>query len=241
MRFMTHKMATLAVCVFALVGATGCEVSGEPGPQGPQGQPGEQGEPGPQGEQGPPGPVDEDALFARYCARFRAVGDRLDACQRVLFVTSTFMLGDLGGVEGADAICQAHADGVGLRGTYRAWIASSNDDAPVVRFTRSAVPYVNTIGEVVADDWADLVDGNALQASYGYDESGAVPDLGSARGTIFASTAPSGAYRGNNGNCQSWSTHADGVNSSGATIGTSLNINVLAACDRTRRLLCVQQ
>ena len=48
----------------------------------------------------------------------------------IAFVTSTRVTADLGGVAGADTICQMHAQSAGLAGTYRAWLASSAGSAP---------------------------------------------------------------------------------------------------------------
>lgn len=42
-----------------------------------------------------------------------------------MFVTSTTSTGNLGGLAGADAICQARAQSVGLPGTYRAWLSTT--------------------------------------------------------------------------------------------------------------------
>ena len=57
------------------------------------------------------------------------------------FVTQAQYTGALGGVGGADAICQMEAAGK-LPGTYRAWIASSVDDRPAVRFAiHAGAPY----------------------------------------------------------------------------------------------------
>jgi len=48
----------------------------------------------------------------------------------IAFVTSTRVTADLGGVAGADTICQMHAQSAGLAGIYRAWLASSAGSAP---------------------------------------------------------------------------------------------------------------
>ena len=48
----------------------------------------------------------------------------------IAFVTSTRVTAELGGVAGADTICQMHAQNAGLPGTYRAWLASSAGSAP---------------------------------------------------------------------------------------------------------------
>jgi hypothetical protein len=65
-----------------------------------------------------------------------------------VFVTSRAYTGNLGGLAGADAICQTHAAEAGLPGTYVAWLATSTVTAPSrlapargFRFTR---PYTAT-------------------------------------------------------------------------------------------------
>lgn len=44
-----------------------------------------------------------------------------------VFVTSTFHIGDLGGIENADQICNERARDAGLPGTYRAYLATSTE------------------------------------------------------------------------------------------------------------------
>ena len=74
-------------------------------------------------------------------------------------MTRTQFDGALGGLDGADALCQAHADDAGLVGTYFAWLSTSNDDDPESRFTRSVLPYVRADDVSLADNWDDFVDG----------------------------------------------------------------------------------
>ncbi|KIG16899.1 Microbial collagenase, secreted [Enhygromyxa salina] len=92
--------------------------------------------------------------------------DAMDGCAptcawefRVAFATSTSHTGDLGGLGGADAICNMLAQNAGLQGTYMAWL-STDASSPATRFTQSTVPYMLPDGNKVADDWADLVDGD---------------------------------------------------------------------------------
>src|SRR5438046_556790 len=47
----------------------------------------------------------------------------------VAFVTSTTQTGNLGGLAGADAICQSRAANAALSGTYRAYLSTSVTDA----------------------------------------------------------------------------------------------------------------
>jgi len=91
-----------------------------------------------------------------------------------VFLTSTVSDANLGGVAGADAICQARANFAGLPGTFKAWISAGDLTAftdPATTFTQSTTPYVRVDGVVVAADWADLTDGT-LDAPINIDELG---------------------------------------------------------------------
>jgi hypothetical protein len=87
-----------------------------------------------------------------------------DQHERTVFVTSVSFKGNLGGLTGADAKCQAEADGpasVVPSGTYLAWL-SDGTDSPDTRFTRSSHPYLLPDGTKIAEDFADLTDGSIL-------------------------------------------------------------------------------
>ena len=99
---------------------------------------------------------------------------------QIVFVTSDTYDGDLGGLVGADAKCQALADAAGLDGTFRAWL-SDDAESPSTRFTQSTDPYWLVDGTVVADSWADLIHGSIAHA-IDLDEAGeAGPDARRAR------------------------------------------------------------
>jgi hypothetical protein len=76
----------------------------------------------------------------------------------VVFLTSDEHDGDLGGLAGADAMCQRRARDGGLTGTFRAWLSDSRTSA-AQRLTHAVVPYVDTQGHMVAASWVDLTDG----------------------------------------------------------------------------------
>jgi cysteine-rich repeat protein len=82
---------------------------------------------------------------------------------RLVFATSTLHTGNLGGLAGADAICNARAQAAGLPGTYMAWL-STGQGSPSTRFVKSTVPYQLVNGHVVANSWNDLVDGSLINA-----------------------------------------------------------------------------
>jgi hypothetical protein len=99
-------------------------------------------------------------------------------CQpRRVFSTSDGYRGDLGGLAGANEICQSHADAASLGGSFRAWLADSTT-GPADTFERSPVPYVRTDGATVADDWDDLTDGTIQNLIE-------VNEFGSATGVSF--------------------------------------------------------
>lgn len=74
-----------------------------------------------------------------------------------VFVTSTSQSGQLGGLSGADALCQTRANAGGLGSTWKAWLSTSSVNAKdrVVDAT-----YVRLDGVVVASNKADLTDGH---------------------------------------------------------------------------------
>jgi len=91
------------------------------------------------------------------------------------FATSSQSHGSLGGLSGADQICDDFATAAALPdGEYAAWLSSSTDDA---KDRVSAVDpldtstYVNTGGAVIADDFASLI-GGAIDNPIAFDESG---------------------------------------------------------------------
>ena len=93
-----------------------------------------------------------------------------------VFVTSEMYDGNLGGLAGADAKCQALADAAGLPGTYMAWISTA-EGSPSTRFTQSTQPYLRIDGVQVAPNWAGLVDGT-LDAAISVTELGGPAPIG---------------------------------------------------------------
>lgn len=79
------------------------------------------------------------------------------------FLTAAGFTGDLGGLNGADAKCQAEAQAAGLSGTYMAWL-STDAQSPSTRFTQSTGPYQRVDGATVAADWSALTSGTLEKA-----------------------------------------------------------------------------
>jgi len=87
--------------------------------------------------------------------------------EKSVFVTSNTYTGNMGGVSGADAICQMHADAAGLPGQYQAWLSNSylsvlNPYSPNEDFPHDQSPYVLVDGTPIAYGWSDLTDGEIL-------------------------------------------------------------------------------
>ena len=95
---------------------------------------------------------------AETCEEEETCSNKCQWSSRYLFVTSTLYDGDLGGLDGADAKCQSHADAASLPGQYKAWLGAGTA-GPSSRFTQSTVAYVLPTGKRVALNYLDLVNG----------------------------------------------------------------------------------
>lgn len=87
---------------------------------------------------------------------------------RLVFVTSTSYLPIT--LPGASAACQSVADDAGVPGTFLAWVSYAGFE-PASDFAQFDGQYVLSDGNVVADDWDDLVDGT-LDHAINRDENG---------------------------------------------------------------------
>jgi len=159
-----------------------------------------------------------------------------------MFISSVDMNGNLGGLRGADATCQARATAARLPGTYKAWLNDSNE-SPSTRFTQSTRPYVRVDGQVVANNWDELTSG-AIQNVL-LDEKGAPGgDTLAWTNTLIDGTA--GGMGGANKHCSDWTTSAPGPFANNGNPGLFTDKrwtqNSATACEDTAaRLICVQQ
>lgn len=134
-----------------------------------------------------------------------------DGSTKVVFATSVTFTGNLGGLAGADAKCQALADAAKLPGLFRAWL--SDGAHPVAnRFTHPEVSYVLPTGAVVADNWTALTSGTLLNA-INQTESGGFPPVSTGPTPcggklVWTNTAPNGDVSGTN-DCWDWTSESD--------------------------------
>jgi len=161
--------------------------AGAPGEQGPAGPQGTIGPQGIKGDSGAPGPAGADGQSCSV-STCNAEGQAVLSCPnssvvipclnpsttpppspppedtgvRLVFL-STNTTANIGGLSGADQLCQQDAGLAGLPGTYKAWLGTSQG-SPATRFHQATVPYTLTNGAVVAANWSDLADGTLSAA-----------------------------------------------------------------------------
>jgi hypothetical protein len=154
----------------------------------------------------------------------------------LIFATSTPLQGNLGGISGADGLCQKSAIAAGLSGTFKALISDSSTSARD-RLT-IGFPLHNTAGQLIATDTTDLWDGD-VQNPIAYDEHGA---LVTSIFRVWNGTRDSGrAYAQNT--CQDWTSSAqDDMGEIGMLNRKATWIDDSAVtCDKEGRLYCISQ
>jgi hypothetical protein len=170
----------------------------------------------PHAEVGPP-----DAPTPVEASTFDAVNDQVTATPKHVFVTSQASTGNLGGLAGADAICQAGANQASLAGTYMAWL-SSTLASPASRMTHSTGPYELPNGVRVANDWQGLTSGMLLAPIDVTEKGGSPPRLSTFCG--LTNVSPTWTSTATNGTlattlaatCADWTTSGT---STGAILG----------------------
>ncbi len=175
-----------------------------------------------------------------FCAEHpRNVKCHEEPLGNIVFVTSTVQNGNLGGLAGADAICNGLASTAGLAGTYVAWLSTTTVDARDRLTEPGGAGFVRTDGAVVATSIADLLD-NSLASPIQLDENGT--DIG-------AESVWTGTYSGGVAAsplaielCSDWTSggsHAGGIGASDETDGT-WSLTVPSICSLERHLYCFE-
>lgn len=170
-------------------------------------------------------------------------------CRKV-FVTSTVYQGNLGGLEGADKICNDLAKSssavswiknpvnIGLE-KYLAWLSTSNSDAIDRLGFTSETCFVLSNNASLAKDRKDFLDGS-LDNSVSRDEKG-----NSVSSTpVWTSTTQNGVYSTSNdgGSCKSWTSNDNEEQASygSCSLPTKGEWTLAGtdACDNNKRLYC---
>jgi len=153
-----------------------------------------------------------------------------------VFVTSQTFAGDLGGIVGADQICNNLAQNAGLPGTYIAWLSTSTVNAR--DRLNSNGPYRLVIGTIIADDLQDLLDG-FLDAPINIDENGTLI-LGNQE--VWTGTLADGSAA--LGRCSDWTANSNsvfGTAGNATSTAQSWTVFVNLNCSMFNRLYCFQQ
>ncbi len=149
-----------------------------------------------------------------------------------VFATSTLHAGDLGGLSGADAVCNTRAAAAGLSGEYVAYLSIAGTHA--LDRLGTARGWQRRDGRPFAIDRDGLAAGRVLYP-VALDEHG-----GDAPGEVWTATA--GGRHDASGACDRW-TSRDAADRAGAgdTRGgpVSFSASGTGACDVPRRLLCL--
>jgi hypothetical protein len=127
----------------------------------------------------------------------------------------------MGGLSGADALCQQAADSVSLSGTYKAWLSTTAVSA-ASRLSHADVPYVLLDGTVVAANWSALTSGTLAHAIDRNEQNTALAGLWN----VWTASTPDGRFIESDagpGDCEGWtqgmlSTGGDAT--CGSTMGT---------------------
>ena len=159
-----------------------------------------------------------------------------------VFVTSTTYDGNLGGLAGGDAKCQARAAAVGLPGTFRAWLSGNALDASS-RFDPSAGPYRLVNGTTIATSLTDLTDGT-LAAPIDLTESGVFVE-NMAQTLVWTATKADGTSFGQT--CSTTASSADWSTTAARTMAGSSTASdaswtflAVEPCATFLHLYCVQ-
>lgn len=152
------------------------------------------------------------------------------ADQRV-FVSSQATFGDLGGLDGADALCRDLAAAANLGGDWIAWLSDSSTHARD-RLTGDG-PFTRVDGTVIANDRADLLDGS-LDVPIGFDEYGNNP----VQGVVVTGTKGDGTrYVGSATLCADWTSSQSALTPVGFATVTSSGWSYSGSGDCSHPLL----
>jgi hypothetical protein len=149
--------------------------------------------------------------------------------------------GNLGGLTGADSICQQRAQAANLPGTYKAWL-SDTTGSPATRFVQSPDPYQLVDGTQVAANYAALTDG-ALDAAIAKTESGATLSSISFNAIAWTNTRTDGTAQPDPSHCANWSSDRIGLGAAGLAYASDGTWTAAAGgqCNEYFRLYCFQQ
>jgi len=151
------------------------------------------------------------------------------------FVSSTLTTGNIGGLAGADALCNNAAKAAGLPGTYVAWLSTTTVNA--IDRIKADGPWQLVNGTEIAKTKADLVKGS-LAARFDKDEKGNTPPPEEDR--VWTATGPNGTFSGED--CNAWGgTGGDGLVGEAEQTDDDWTALEEEDCTEVNRVYCLQQ
>jgi hypothetical protein len=151
------------------------------------------------------------------------------------FVSSTLTTGNIGGLTGADALCNNAAKAANLPGTYTAWISTSTANA--IDRIKANGPWQLVNGTEVAATKADLTKGT-LTKRFDKDEKGNTPPPEEDR--VWTATGPNGTFSA--GDCNAWGgTGGTGLVGEAEQTNNGWTALTNEACTEVNRVYCLQQ
>jgi hypothetical protein len=163
----------------------------------------------------------------------------------IVFVTSSRVSGSMGGINGADSICNTAAHRAGIKGEFRAWL-SDLEYSPATRWNTShGLSYIRTDGATVASSWAQLTSGS-LMNPINRNEYGGTVSTADNGGYAWSNTTSNGTLSNANptsGHCYYWTLF---FSYPSTYYGVAGSINSWATttqlpCMSSARLYCFQQ
>ncbi|NUN04819.1 MAG: DUF1554 domain-containing protein [Bdellovibrio sp.] len=169
-----------------------------------------------------------------------------------MFVTSTTYDGNLGGIAGADAKCQARADAASLGGTWKAIISDSTTSAKS-RMKLRLKPVFNLAGELMWNPAVPLMVSNdsvisTVAAPWGSTVSSIannpeITELGTlVSGTTSVWTGTTRAGLSHSGHCTNWTSNGAVTGIIGSTDVTTVSwiFTTSGNCTSSYRLFCLE-
>lgn len=179
-------------------------------------------------------PDDAACLGGQLCDPEQGCSAVESAEPNLAFVTSTAPVpGELGGLEGADRLCNDLAEAAGLPREFVAWLSTPEVDA--IDRLGNASGWVRTDGRPFAASLEELAAGNLLHPLR-VDE--AARDVGSE--LVMTGTAAGGVHDASSGDsCQGW-TRPEGLAATGRADGTAVRFtkNNGYLCSRSFPIYC---
>jgi len=165
---------------------------------------------------------------------------------RRVFVTSKQVSGNMGGVTGAHALCQAAAKEAGLTGTFHAWLSDSSH-SPGQDFVRSTVPYLLVDDTEIAANWEQLISGNLLTGIYatewGEPPTATLEDcIPEGLIVVWTNTLTTGKVASDNYSCENWAAGGDqGRTGEAGAFNFGWTESCIVPCDTLAPLYCFEQ